>query len=1117
MRALTHMLIGLLLLVPAFASTQTFQGGVRGAVSDADGGVLPGTTVTLVNTDTGFTRTSVTNERGEYVFARVTPGPYTLSVELAGFAPYTREGLEIGVQAELVQDVTLQVGGIAESVTVTGETPLIETANASVASAISKAQMEVLPTPGRNVFIMAVTTPNVVHAGDPVFVRMQDQTNASLLSLGGGPLRGNNYTLDGVPITDFINRSAINPSFEALEEMKVQINTYDSEMGGTAGGVFNSIHKSGSNNWAGAGLYQWRPTWGRSPTFFEDRAGQDASVEPYHLWGGSFGGPIVQDKAFFWWAHEGYKNKSSRVNTLFFPSRAMANGNFSELGFPIYHPVTGAVMPGGVIPASMIDPVGSALANQLADIGETCGGRSCSITALLDNKAWQMSGNLNVSVTDNWQLTGTYMYYESEEPDNPYYTAVLGSQPVYDTGSALLFRDVNVVAINSTHILGDTSVLTLRLGYNRFNDSPSNPEFTSSDAIALGFDADTLNQLNLRQFPNITADSYGDDDSTHGSWSTSDRVHNSYNISGVYSQFAGSHTIKIGASYRKSAIDWFRQGPMEFDFPQRFTEGPGGPGDAIATMVLGFPGEGSAEIGGNFASFGNYVGGFVQDDWRVNENLVFNLGLRLEHATGLKEQDNRLIYGWDFDTPYPISAPGLNLTGGVLYAGVDGNPTQTGDPPSLKVGPRAGFAYTVDDKTVIRGGYGLFWAPLNTGQNPSITGYAALGYGASTTFVTHEQGGTGSLSNPFPNGVNTPTGNTLGRLTNVGEEVTFIDQFNKHPYVSKYSLDFQRDIGDNFVFLVGLVGSRGTNLKFAGTGGAGININQIDPGTVASMGSALNTQVANPMAGLGLGNDGATISQGQLARPFPQFQNVFTGRTFSRSTYESVRLQLEKRFRGNWGARINYTWSNQRDNVYENMNRVEDETDTLYITSDIDRDFGPSRLSAPHWTNLSGIYRLPGEGPVLGGWSASVTTIMRSGFPLAITQSSNWGGGFGYDHQRPNTTGTDPMTSGSTADRVDNYINPGAYAAVDDFQIGNTPHTDNGVRAPWLFNWDVSFEKMTEISDNQRFSIRLELINFFNQPNWNGPRSVLNSSTFGQITGQGGYPRVLQIMLKYMF
>ena len=370
MRASIYMLIGLLLFVPAFTLAQTFTGGIRGAIRDQDGGVLPGTTVTLTNIDTSVARTSVTNERGEYVFASVAPGTYDLAVTLAGFAPYTREALELGVATQLVQDVTMAVGGIAESVTVTGETPLIETATASIASAIDKAQLEVLPTPGRNLFIMAVTTPNVIHTGDPVFVRQQDQTNSSLLSLGGGPLRGNNYTVDGVTISDLRNRAVIIPNFEGTEEMKVQINTYDAEMGRTGGAVFNTIHKSGTNNISGSALYQSRPNFGRTKTFFQNEKAVDA---PYDLWAVSFGFPILKDRVFGYFSTEGYQNVDLRTDVLQFPTTAQASGDFSGFNRTIYNPYTGAPFPGNVIPAEFVDPVGQSLAQDLASVG-TAGG-----------------------------------------------------------------------------------------------------------------------------------------------------------------------------------------------------------------------------------------------------------------------------------------------------------------------------------------------------------------------------------------------------------------------------------------------------------------------------------------------------------------------------------------------------------------------------------------------------------------------------------------------------------------------------------------------------------------------------------------------------------------------
>ncbi len=200
----------------------------------------------------------------------------------------------------------------------------------------------------------------------------------------------------------------------------------------------------------------------------------------------------------------------------------MANGNFSELGVPIYDPLTGQAFPGNVIPSNRIDPVGRALANQLADMGEAGGGKEVAATALLNNIAWQASGNINHSFSDSWQMTGTYMYYKSEEPDNKYYTAILGETPVFDSGSAILYRDVNTIAINSTHLPSDDSVLTLRYGDTRFNDSPANPPFTASDATAFGFNAGQMAAIGegIQQFPYIDTEGYGVNNHTHGKLGT---------------------------------------------------------------------------------------------------------------------------------------------------------------------------------------------------------------------------------------------------------------------------------------------------------------------------------------------------------------------------------------------------------------------------------------------------------------------------------------------------------------------------------------------------------------------------------------------------------------------
>src|SRR5581483_10080445 len=334
---------------------------------------------------TNISRSTVTNERGEYNFPNVDPGTYKLKVVLQGYKTIEQGGLRIGTQQFLTLDQTMEVGRIEENVTVTGQAPLIETSNASTGTVLDTTALQTLPSPGRNAFMIGASVPTVVPSGDAQCNRQQDQTNSSLMSLGGGTRRGNNYTLDGVPITDMRNRMSAVPTTEGVDDLKVQVHTYDAEMGRTGGGVFDVTAKSGTNSFHGTAFYQQRPIWGQTNNYFSQIASDVAAAKgdsvtasknakpdsPYFLGGGGFGGPIVKDRTFFWVSNEQYHDVQTRNTAARFPTQAARNGDFSGLtntagqAVTIYDPLTHLPFPGNIIPANRINPVTAAMLKYL--------------------------------------------------------------------------------------------------------------------------------------------------------------------------------------------------------------------------------------------------------------------------------------------------------------------------------------------------------------------------------------------------------------------------------------------------------------------------------------------------------------------------------------------------------------------------------------------------------------------------------------------------------------------------------------------------------------------------------------------------------------------------------
>ncbi|HEY6212696.1 MAG TPA: carboxypeptidase-like regulatory domain-containing protein, partial [Vicinamibacterales bacterium] len=343
---------------------------MRGTVKDAQG-VIPGVSVSLVNDSTNVARETTTNAVGEFSFPAVDPATYTVRATVQGYKRFERKGVRIGTQAFLTLDIPLEVGAIEETITVTADAPLVETSNASVGEVLDSKTMNALPTVGRNAFLMSVTVPTVVSSGDTHWNRMQDQTGASALSMGGGGVRANNYLLDGFPVTDMANRSSTNPSVEMLDDVRVQIHTYDAEMGRTGGGVMNATAKSGTNTFRGTGFAQLRPSAFIGANFFAKVQGIADANQYWRDFGAGIGGPVFKDKTFFFWAVEGYRDGLTQNGGLHFPTAAERNGDFSQFTnaagalIPIYDPATTDAsgnrkqFPGNVIPQNRINPVGA--------------------------------------------------------------------------------------------------------------------------------------------------------------------------------------------------------------------------------------------------------------------------------------------------------------------------------------------------------------------------------------------------------------------------------------------------------------------------------------------------------------------------------------------------------------------------------------------------------------------------------------------------------------------------------------------------------------------------------------------------------------------------------------
>jgi hypothetical protein len=980
---------------------------------------------------------------------------------------------------------------------------------------------------------------------------MEDQSGSSMISIAGGPVRGNNYLLDGIPITDSDNRAIIIPTLESVEEVKIQANTYDAEMARTGGGMWNTLMKSGTNTYHGSLYGHIRRTSMDANNFFSNAAGIPIADQPNTTWGASFGGkvwiPHVYDganKTFFFLGVEHYDDWSSDSANFNLPTLAERGGDFSHSFFKNGAPVTvidptnGAPFPGDMIPQSRLSKVGANIASYYPTPATTpayYGANDYSVSSLIKARAVQYTAKLDEDFFSWWRSSLSYSRYFSLEPGDTWF-----NNPSTQAGWRLL-RRVDATALNNIFTLNPTTVVTVRYGYNRF----PNFDYNSSQGFNvpnLGMSPNFVNPA-AAEFPQMNMSSlYSLGDS--GDWSYYDEA--SHNFSASVDKSIGRHSIKAGFDYRRivSAGSSVNCTTGCYTFYTDSSLAQSNTGVDLADLLLGVPFERTADNSTKLTDFVPYYGWYVQDNFRWNSKLTINMGIRWEHEGGLYEQNNGLITGFNTTVPNVLASQALSLNwkGAAEYAGVNGAPTHVGDYNFSKWGPRVGVAYQLNSETVLRGGYGLFWAPQIYYTSPiAPAGYANVvdTIGKSTSDV---------MANPFPTGIPAPVGSALGASAGLGTNLAnVVDPQTKSPRVHQYSVDIQRELGGGIALEIGYVGSHTTHDTL---GNVRTNINALNPSYLSQGASALNAAVANPMHNIVPGSTlgGATVPAFRLLAPFPtylaineQFGDAVVGGapgSGDYANYNSMVIKASKRFSHGLVFLSTFTWSKNEDASAGGVGTSLNGSGTSSQPSvgayqnpySIAGEYGYANVDAPFRSATSLSYELPfGKGKpfasninrvadyIIGGWVINTVSVFQSGFPLQIFQS-NLNSQYGYGVQRPNmTSGTDLATSGGLEQRLYNYINKAAFSPAPAATFGNTARTLGGLRGPSQANWDASIFKNFVLGERVKAQFRAEALNAFNTPYFYSPNTNLSSGSFGQINSQANFARQLQMAIRVTF
>lgn len=1046
-----------LALIGTAAWGQTAQ--IAGTISDASGARVPEAQVSAREVDTGAQRTVTSNAEGYYTIPLLPPGNYSVTVTKEGFNPVSHPIITLAVGDNATIDATLTVGAVAQTVSVTSVAPLVDTQTGTINRVVDQQRIVDLPLNGRDITQLLTVQAGVVETESAAGVV------GNAFNVNGSRNTGVNFLLDGATnVNSYQNYSGEFPNPDAIEEFGMQTNNFSAEYANATGAVVSVITKSGTNQFHGSAFEFLRNGDLNARNFF---AATSDSLKR-NQFGGTFGGPIIKNKLFFFFSAQGTTTRSNPVLTKqFLPTTAERVGNFSAITKPIINPLTNTAFPGNQIPMSQLSPVAVAFLKYLPDPGTPDGSRLEGTPTI--NNQQEYTGKVDWML-GNHRITGKYFYNDFTQPFTGNvndYATMTGS------GVAKSLQPYSQISLSDVYTISPVLLNSFTFGIR------ADREFNDWGAVTLPLNFQQAGVQNIAvPDPASVYISISGGFTARPGWQY-DLHETDIQASDTFTWVHGKHELKFGGEYIRSSNsikNEFRQMGM-FTFNGSIT------GNAFADYMLGSVYQ-FWQGGGEYKELRENRGGvFVQDNFRVTSKLTLNLGLRWDPMFPPHDDLGRV----ECFEPGKQSTRFPNAPAGYLLAGDPGCP-QGGFNSDMNVwSPRLGFAYRVGQRTVIRGGFGLFWNPLWTEQYNTDVDSAPFSDQVTLYGVNFSNPYAGA-TNPFPGSFAPfkPPQNVAFPLP-LGQFGVFAPNW-RPSYQESFNLTVEREIMPNTAVRASYIGNQGRHLSYV----VDVNYAQYMPG--------------------------ATVANTQQRRPYANFGEILNSPSDGTSSYNSLQLAIERRVTRSISFEANYTWSKSID---IGSSDAEPGQGTPIIPTSLSANRGLSDFNHAHRFVASYVWALPKLSQqnalvrnTIGGWETTGILTLQSGSPFSIlsgVDNSRSGDGIDYADLVANPY---LSTSRSDGQLVKEYFNTAAFAPNALGTFGTAPR--NFIIGPGLANLDAGLMKNFTLRERLNMQFRAEFFNIFNRPNFGNPVNTENASNFGAITSAGS-PRILQFALKLSF